>query len=271
MIIKRLIAGFFLGIGAILPGVSGGVVAVSLGIYVHMLEAITGFFHNIKQNVRFLLPIALGAGIGILGTSTVLEWLMDTWTAQITSLFIGLVLGSIPTVVEAGNQEKGFRPGYLIATVAAALALAVLLYAEKHTGAGAEAQVNGLRAFMSGGIIAAGMIIPGVSSSFILMAMGIYQPLLSALNGFDMSILIPAALGFVLIALAIVKGVQVLFQHFPGPSYYAVLGLLLTSLAAGLPDFGGGLSWIGCALLFVAGLIIAWLLRRMEIDLTKKA
>ncbi|MEG0767003.1 MAG: DUF368 domain-containing protein, partial [Clostridia bacterium] len=102
---QKLLAGLVMGIGAILPGVSGGVMAVSMGLYEPMIAAISHFFHDIRANIKFLLPILLGAAFGILATSGVLEWLMRNVRDQVLFLFIGLVAGGLPTLFQQANGK----------------------------------------------------------------------------------------------------------------------------------------------------------------------
>ena len=95
-ILYRLVCGVVMGIGGVLPGVSGGILAISLGVYEKMMLAIGSFFQNAKANFRYLLPLVIGGGIGILLTSNVLSIVIEQYEVQMLSLFSGLVLGSIP-------------------------------------------------------------------------------------------------------------------------------------------------------------------------------
>ena len=114
----HLAVGVVIGIGGVLPGVSGGVMAVSLGLYKPMIDALAGFFKAPKKNFLFLLPVGLGAGLGFLLGAVVLSKLMRRWYVEVMWLFLGLVAGGIPSFLHEAN-ERGFKKRYLIATVLA--------------------------------------------------------------------------------------------------------------------------------------------------------
>ena len=105
---RRFLAGLIVGIGWILPGVSGGVIAVSLGIYSKMIDAV-GSFHRQKENFLYLLPIGIGGCIGLFLVSNVLQWLMAEWYNDVVYFFIGLVIGGIPTLLREANSPQGFK------------------------------------------------------------------------------------------------------------------------------------------------------------------
>ena len=113
----HLAVGAVIGIGGVLPGVSGGVMAVSLGIYKPMIDALAGFFKSPRKNCLFLLPIGIGAVVGFLLGAVALSGLMERWYTQVMWLFLGLVAGGIPSFIKEAN-ERGFKWRYLIATAA---------------------------------------------------------------------------------------------------------------------------------------------------------
>ena len=106
---RRFLAGLIVGIGWILPGVSGGVIAVSLGIYSKMIDAVGGFLQAKKKNFLYLLPIGIGGCIGLFLVSNVLQWLMAEWYNDVVYFFIGLVIGGIPTLLREANSPQGFK------------------------------------------------------------------------------------------------------------------------------------------------------------------
>ncbi len=114
---KNLIIGFFIGAGAILPGVSSGVLCVILGIYEKLLNSILQFFSNLKENLKFLVPIFIGAFLGMVLFGNILIYLFNTYPLQIQSIFIGLILGSIPSLLKQVNnnsKENSFNIIFLI-------------------------------------------------------------------------------------------------------------------------------------------------------------
>ena len=106
---RRFLAGLIVGIGWILPGVSGGVIAVSLGIYSKMIDAVGSFLQAKKKNFLYLLPIGIGGCIGLFLVSNVLQWLMAEWYNDVVYFFIGLVIGGIPTLLREANSPKALK------------------------------------------------------------------------------------------------------------------------------------------------------------------
>ena len=252
----HMLVGAVIGIGGILPGVSGGVMAVSLGLYVPMIDAIAGFFKAPKKNFIFLLPIGLGAALGFFLGAVALKNVMDRWYEEVIWLFIGLVAGGVPSFIKEAN-ERGFKKCYLLATVLGAALAMLLLLLEKEEGQAPEVRsLTPLMAAVSGAIVSVGTVVPGISTSFILMYMGWYRAMMDAFANVDVwSILFvcAGAGGFFILT---VKAARWFFDRFHGWAYYAVLGFLIVSAALIFP--GLSLTWstlagLGLALLGAAG------------------
>lgn len=94
----NIIKGIMIGIANIIPGVSGGTMAVSLGIYDRLIGSISGLFREFKKSILFLIPIIIGAGIGIVGFTYAIEYLLDKHTFVTCMAFVGLILGGLPAI-----------------------------------------------------------------------------------------------------------------------------------------------------------------------------
>lgn len=249
-VISRFIAGIVIGIGGILPGVSGGIMAVAMGLYMPMLDAVYGFFKSPKKNFLFLLPLALGGAAGLIATSQLLGIMMDNYRTFVMYLFLGLVAGGIPTLYKEGTKTSGFSPRYLIATLAGALVMLALSLAD-HLQGGIDLSLNGWTAAMCGGIIALGVVIPGMSTSFVLMYLGLFDEMLACFNSFNIPMLLCTGAGMVVVALATIKLVKTMFDRFPSYAYFAVMGFLCTCLVMMFPGFV--LDWV--QLIYIALLV----------------
>ncbi|NLF80379.1 MAG: DUF368 domain-containing protein, partial [Clostridia bacterium] len=179
---KRLLAGAAIGLGGILPGVSGAVLAVSFGLYRPMLDALANFTHQPRREAAFLLPLALGIGAGLLLGGMVLERIIALWLAPLLFLFIGMICGGLPAFVHEAN-EGGYYHRYLLAAAGGAVLATGLLWLGQ-TGQPLDAApltLAPLQAMVAGAVIAFGTVVPGISTSFILIYLGWYTAVISAI------------------------------------------------------------------------------------------
>lgn len=256
----HVFAGVLIGTGCVLPGVSGGVMAVSFGLYRPMLDAVLGFFRNAKRSFLFLLPIALGGSVGFLIAAKGLGFAMARFETPMLFLFAGFIIGGIPDLLREADQGRAFRPRCLWALGAGHCACAApgVAAPERH---GARLPFA-MQALLAGAIEGFGTIVPGVSSSFILIYLGWYQPFLSAVSTLHIPTLMLIILGFTAAALLSMKAVKWLFDHARDYAYYGVLGFLLVSVGLVLPGFesGNGL-WVDLLMLLLGVLGALWLSR----------
>lgn len=257
---KNLIAGFLIGIGCILPGVSGGVMAVSFGLYRPMLDSLLHFGDKPKEKFLFLLPLAIGGSAGMLMGATVLSALMAHYRQQMLFLFTGLIVGGVPELWKEAQQNEPFRASWLVSLLAGVgLALPLL-----RLGAGSPAiqQLSGMQCVLTGLMEGVGTVVPGVSTSFVLIRLGWYAAYLQALSALQITQLVPMAAGFALSALLCMKAIAWLFDHMTGPAYFAVMGFLLVSILLVFPGFHtGSLLWADLGLMVMGFLSARWLSR----------
>ena len=258
----RLLAGLLIGLGCILPGVSGGVMAVSFGLYRPMLDAVMGFFRDLRKNFLFLLPLGLGGLVGLLAGARVLSYTMARWETPMLFLFIGFILGGLPGLfAQAG--EGGFQPRRLWA-LALGVALALPMALMQPAGGGEVQSLRPLQAVIAGGVYAFGTVVPGVSTSFLLIYLGWYQACLRAFGEAQLVTLGLFALGFGLVALCTMKGVKWLFDHHGACAYYGVAGFVLVSVGLVFPGFEGGGGLYVDLLMLVLGLLGALWMERLK-------
>ena len=246
--IKSVLKGMVIGIANIIPGVSGGTMMVSMGIYDKLIHCITHLFSEFKKSVLFLLPIAVGMLIAIVGSSFGLSWLFENFPIQTNLLFVGLILGGLPAICKKVKGNK-VKIGHIVAGILFFVMVVVFAAMGESEGAAADLSfgiVNVLKLFIVGIIASATMVIPGVSGSMVLMLMGFYHPVLNAIKdfftslaAFDMKgilngcgVLIPFGLGVVAGIFAIAKLVEIIFEKFPLYAYWAIIGLIVSSPVA---------------------------------------
>lgn len=269
--IKSILKGMLIGIANIIPGVSGGTMMVSMGIYDKLIHCITHLFSEFKESVKFLFPIAIGMGIAIIASAFGLEWLFETFPVQANLLFIGLILGSLPILWKNVKASK-VKVGHLIAALAFFALVVGLAAFGGAEGAAADMSfgiVNVLKLFVVGIIASATMVIPGVSGSMVLMLLGFYQPILSAITDFiealtslDMNgilagvgILAPFGIGVVAGIFAVAKLVEIIFEKFPLYAYWAIIGLVVASPVA-IALMGGFAALGGMGAMMIVHLLV---------------
>ena len=243
--LKNVCKGMLIGIANIIPGVSGGTMAVSMGIYDRLIHCISHPFKDLKNNILFLLPIALGMGIAIIASAFGIDYLFETFPLQTNLLFIGLIMGSLPPIY-GKVKESTMSLGHILSAV---IFVAVVVGMAMMNGSGGgyvklEPTVIGMTALFFVGVIAsATMVIPGVSGSMMLLLLGYYNPILdtikaffSAVLGFDFPALIAAVLllmpfgiGVLAGMAAIAKMIEVVFARYPLYAYWGIIGLLFGS------------------------------------------
>ncbi len=275
--IKSFLKGVVIGIANIVPGVSGGTMMVSMGIYDKLIHCITHLFSEFKKSLLFLLPIAVGMVAAIGASSFGLTYLFDNFPIQTNLLFIGLILGGLPAIGKK-VKGKGIKVGHMIAFLFFFVMVVGLAVMGETEGAAADISFsfgNVLILFGVGIIASATMVIPGVSGSMVLMLMGFYYPVLNAVKDFfkalaamDMNailagcgILIPFGLGVVAGIFGIAKLVEIIFEKFPLYAYWGIIGLIVSSpiaiLLMGTYPAPTVISLVTGAVAFFAGGIIA--------------
>lgn len=249
-----MLEGMLIGANCIIPGASGGVLAVAMGLYEPCVEAAYSFFRHFrtkgKESFLFLLPLGVGGALGLLGCSFGLEWLLQHVREPFMFVLIGMVLGGLPSFFKEANC-KGFRARYLFATAVAFILVGAAAMANDKINGGAGMAFSSWSAMLGGAIVVAGTMIPGMSTSFLLMMLGIYEPLLAALTHFQWLTLMLMGLGGVFGGGLMLILVRFMFRRYHGYSYYAMLGLLLVTLIMIFP--GITLSMLPLDLALVAG------------------
>jgi putative membrane protein len=229
----RLLKGALIGTGFILPGVSGGALAAVFGLYERMVRFIAHPFRDIVGEVRFFLPVGLGALGGMVVLSRPLGFLLSHFEVPVLWFFVGAILGTLPSLwKEAGKKGKGGRH-LLILGVSFVLSLALLSYAAGHFGAAVP--INTVTWVLAGALIALGALVPGLSPSNFLVYLGLYAPMVAAFKTLDPAVLIPLALGAALCLLALARLVSLLFAKAHALLFHAILGMVLASTVMIIP------------------------------------
>ena len=170
--VKNFFIGILLGAGAILPGISSGVLCVIFGMYDKLINSVFGLFRNFKQNFLYLLPIALGGFVGIFTVGNILKTLFNNYPVQTSYLFIGLILGSVPILVKKVNSEHIFKLRYLLFAIISFIIGYILVIIENKLNL--DNNITNFSFYylvFSGFLMSIGIVVPGVSNTLILLCM----------------------------------------------------------------------------------------------------
>lgn len=274
---KNILKGIIIGIANIIPGVSGGTMAVSMGIYDKLIHCISHFFSELKKNILFLAPLAVGMVIAIIACAFGMEYLFDTFPVQTNFMFIGLILGSLPAIYGKVSNES-VKTGHIISAVVfflVVVGMAMLNGSSGHTTTIDKSFMQVIILFLIGVIAAATMVIPGVSGSMMLLLLGYYNVILESIKEFavavvhwnisaigeNLFILVPFGIGVIAGAVVISKIIEIVFRKFPLYAYWSIIGLLIASpfaiiIVADLPIITPVRMLTG-AVTFVAGFMIS--------------
>ena len=250
--IKLVLCGMVFGVANVIPGVSGGTMLVVFGIYDQLTEAISGVKAIIK-NIVFLLFFGVGAGVGILGFAKLIKFLFDNYGVQTNMYFIGLILGSVPMIYHMGTAENKVKPLCIVPFLISGALVVGLAMLQNAMGSAEQAaeMISGFDPVMTvkllvfAFIAAVAMIIPGLSGSFVMLLLGVYQTVISAIqiNDLNFYVIIPVAVGVVLGIILGAKIISTLMKKFRLMAYSAIMGLVIGSVYAILPsDFGFNLQ-----------------------------
>lgn len=239
---RNFFIGILIGSGAILPGVSSGVFCVVFGLYEKLVDACLHFFRDIKKNFTFLFPIVLGALVGIFLFSNVLQVLFNKFFIVTSYAFIGLILGSLPIVIRQGGISKITFSHFMCLILSFVFSIYLVVLEKNEIFA--SSSFSSCYLILCGVLMSAGVVIPGVSKTVILMMLGVYPSYLTAISTLDFSILIPIGFGLVLGGAIFMFIINFLFDHFKSYTYFLILGFVLGSILVIFPGFEVSFQYI---------------------------
>lgn len=241
--IINILKGIVIGIANAIPGVSGGTIAVTMGIYDKIIHAVNNLIKKFKESMKLLIPIGIGAVLGIVGLSFVIKFCFERFPLQTNLLFVGLILGGLPMMWgKVKGKKVGF--GHIICFAVFFIAIVAFSLVKASGTATITTDFIGIIKLFSVGVIAAAtMIIPGVSGSMILMLLGYYYPILGAVSGFVkavlalnfneafgfMAILVPAGIGMIVGIVVLAKLIELAFKKIPEHTHWSIIGLIAAS------------------------------------------
>lgn len=241
--ILLILKGFIFGIANIIPGVSGGTIALTMGVYEDLITSISNILSSFKKSMSILIPFFFGTVLAILSMSKVINYTLDKYPTQTILFFVGLILGGIPLIYKHLNIKKNKKikktnMALCIVTFIFVIVLALLGGGSGNYDISNPNIITMILLFLVGAVAAASMVIPGISGSFVLMLLGFYKPIIGVVSDLtsinhlvhNLMILIPFGLGVVIGIVLIAKLLEYLFNKYPLQTYFAIFGFIIASV-----------------------------------------
>lgn len=259
---KNLLRGFAMGTTDLIPGVSGGTLAVVLGIYYRLLEAISGLFgKDWKRHWGFLIPLGIGMVTAIVSLSRVIEYLLEHHYAPTQFFFTGLILGVLPMLIRQADVRRNFGTKHVIVLLVGLLLMASMAFLSGDKDAGPQTSLtlwSTIGFFFAGWMASTAMLLPGISGSFVLLILGVYPTAINALSTFNLPIIFTIGFGVVAGFMLSSRAIRYLFATYPRMTYAVMIGLITGSVFVIFPGFVSGIGTIViCGAAFLAGLALA--------------
>lgn len=276
--IRLIVIGVILGVANVIPGVSGGTLAVVFNIYDRLINVITLNVKKILSEWKFILPLVVGMGLGIILFSKAITFLFENYPVQTNWVFIGIILGSIPMIAKrlmaaskaSSSDARKIPVSAIVCGVLALAVMAIMTYANvAESGAPIQTELTPLLAvklFIGLACATIAMIIPGISGSFLMLVVGVYSTVIAAISDFNIPLLIPAVIGGVVGLLGGAKLVRFLMEKVPAQTYGAIMGLVLGSILVIFPGFGGFATLVTSLLAAAVGFVVSFFAGREKIE-----
>ncbi|WP_026672446.1 DUF368 domain-containing protein [Alkalihalobacterium bogoriense] len=265
---KNIYRGMMIGTSDIVPGVSGGTIAVLLGIYDRLIAAISGFFsREWKKHFGFLFPLGVGAVLAVFLLSHLIEWLIEFHFQATMFFFLGLIGGILPYLLRDINYKETFRAPHYVTLVIAGLVIASTAFIGAREDIVIESYTlsSALVLFGSGFVASMAMILPGISGSFVLLLLGTYEPVLGAVTSLNIPMIATVAIGILLGLVLCSKAITYLLKRMPVFTYAFIIGIVAGSMVVIFPGIEPNFIMLFTSVVtFIVGFYVAVTLGKVE-------
>ena len=260
----KVLQGALIGLGAVLPGISGGVLCVIFGIYKTIMEFLADPFRKLKSHFPKLLPIGIGGVIGFLGIANVLSFLLDKYPAPSVCVFIGLITGMLPSLFREAGEQGRSKASFVSMGIAMVLIFALLISLQVFS---VQITPNFVWYLFCGFCLALSVIAPGMSFSTLLMPLGLYEPFVAGIGHMDFAVLIPGGIGALATVILFAKAVDALFNKHYSVSFHAIVGVVIAATVMIIPFESFTASVASCVVNIIclaAGIVTALFLDKFN-------
>ena len=219
----KVLQGALIGLGAVLPGISGGVLSVVFGVYRPIMELLADPVHKWRTHLPVLFPYMIGSAAGFLGVANLLAYVLETYPDPSVCVFVGLIGGMLPSLWrEAG--EQGRVRGNVIVSGGTFAAMFFLLFLLQNSRAAVEPGIGGY--LFCGFAFALSVIAPGMSFSTLLMPLGLYTPFVEGIGHIRPEVLIPGGIGCAVTFVCLARLVNRLFERHYAVMFHGIFGII---------------------------------------------
>ncbi len=234
-ILIQVLEGALIGLGAVLPGISGGVLSVIFGIYRPIMELLSNPITNFRTHVPKLMPVIIGGVIGFLGVANVLSFFLEKYPDPSVCVFIGLITGMLPSLFREAGEQGRSRGSWASMILCMCVLFALLLGLRMlHI----DIQPNFFWYLFCGFCLALSVIAPGMSFSTLLMPMGLYVPFVDGIGSLDPGILIPGGIGAAVTVICLARAINNLFEHHYSVAFHGIIGIVIAATIMTIPFSG---------------------------------
>lgn len=241
----KFLQGALIGLGAVLPGMSGGVLCVIFGVYKAIMELLSHPFQTLRKNYKILIPLILGGGFGFIIVAKLLGFLLERYPAPSVCMFVGLIAGMIPSLFREAGEKGRNRSSFVSLSICFAVVLTLLVCLNMvHV----VITPNFAWYLFCGFCIALSVIMPGMSFSTLLMPLGLYTPLINGIGKFQLDVLLPAGIGALLTMVLLAKMVNRLMQRCYSIAFHGIIGIVIAATIVIIPFKSFTASISSCAI-----------------------
>lgn len=225
-----ILKGFFIGSSMSVPGVSGGTMAILLGIYDKLISSISNFLKDIKGNILFLMKFSIGVGLGIGSLAFVIKWLLGLFPIPVSFFFLGAVIGGIPALVKKTKDSKLDIASAVYLLIGLILVISIGYLPKNNISITSGSGIGHYMMILIAGIvIALALVLPGISTSHMLLVMGMYESMLAAITEFDIVYIGILGISTLIGIFIITKPIEYLMNRFTHQAYCMIIGFVLGS------------------------------------------
>lgn len=232
MFLIQVLQGMLIGLGSVLPGISGGVLCVIFGIYKPVMEVLSNPRKYLLVHIRKLFPVILGIGVGFLGVANILAFFLEKYPNPSVCLFVGLIAGMLPSLMQEAGKEGRTKGSWIALIISAVVIFAVLAVLEILS---VKLVPNVGWYGFCGVCLALSVIVPGMSFSTLLMPLGLYTPFIEGLGHLDMSVILPGGIGALVTVVCFAKLMDALLKKYYSYVFHAIVGVVIAATIMIIP------------------------------------